>query len=427
MATTTPGIAATATTKALAAVEWKSQWPLVLACSLGFSFSTVVSQSIGLFMGPLEQDLGWTRFEISIGMTISGLSAIFLSPLAGGLIDRWGSRWLAIPSLLCVGLAMAAFGLVRTVEQWFAIWAFYALVSTGVKLTVWTTAVSKSFTAGRGLAVAMVIAGTAFAGIFAPPITNFLINHFGWRMAFVALGLGWGSVSLLLSIFFLFEPDRRPAAANAAVTPPRVLAGLTMSEALHSWALWRIGLSTLIFMVFAATMVIHQVPILIEAGVSRDNAALLASLAAVAGFAGKVVTGALMDRFHAARLSGVTLAVCSVAFALLIEPLRSPLLIVVAMLLVGYTGGAKLQVTTYLTGRYGGLKNFGKIFGFMNSVIAIGGSIGPLAASRIFDTTGSYSAFLIAGIPGCLVSGLLIWGLGAYPRWESDGDAMGAR
>ena len=201
------------------------------------------------------------------------------------------------------------------------------------------------------------------------------------------------------------------------------MVGLTIREALHSGPLWRIGLSTLIILLFAGGLVVHQVPILIDAGVSRNHAALLASASAIAGLGGKLMTGWLMDRTHAARISGATLAASAIGFTLLLGPFRSPVTIVAAMMIIGYAGGAKLQITAYLTGLYSGLRNFGKIIGVMTSIIAIGGGVGPVLAGATYDTWGSYTPFLIAGIPASLVAGLLIFGLGPYPQWRPDEDA----
>jgi hypothetical protein len=43
---------------------------------------------------------------------------------------------------------------------------------------------------------------------------------------------------------------------------------------------------------------VHQVPILPDAGVARQSAALLASLTGIAGMIGKLATDWLMDRFR---------------------------------------------------------------------------------------------------------------------------------
>jgi MFS family permease len=404
-----------------AIAEWRAHWPMVMACSLGVAVSTVTSQTIGLFLEPMGAELGWTRTQISAGLMITAVAATVLSPLIGAAVDRWGSRRVALPSLLLTGLAMAAFGLVRTVEQWIGLWIFYALASAGIKLMVWTTPVSRAFSASRGLAIAFTVGGSALAGIIAPPIAYFVMERFGWRAAFIALGIGWASVTLMVVALFLRIPaGKSDLAAQGGGRTVDGQPGLTMREALRSGSLWRVALSTIIVLLFAGTMVVHQIPILTEAGVSRGHAAFLASLAATSGLFGKLATGWLMDRVHASRICGATLAAAAVAFTLLMEPLRNTATIVIAMIVIGYAGGAKLQITAYLTGRYGGLRNYGKIFGVMSSIIVIGGGLGPLIASAVYDRFGSYTLFLFAGIPGSLISGILLLGLGPYPRWGSN-------
>jgi MFS family permease len=421
---TTPSLveSALASDRATAMAEWKVGWPLVLACAIGFSMAAVNNNTIGLFMEPLKNEFGWNRSQITFGLTINAVASTLLSPVVGAMVDRWGSRWLALPGLALAAVGIACLGLVNSLAQWTMVWCFYALVSMGVKLTVWTTATSKSFTTSRGLAIATVIAGGGISGVFAPPLAHWLIEGFGWRQAYVYLALIWGLPSLLLAVFCMYERGRGPqrVSADEPSVPMESMSGLSMAEALRDWSLGRIALSTLLFIFFSGTMLIHQIPIMIEAGMTTGTAALIASLSAVAAFIGKFVTGVLMDRMHAAKLAGITIAFCAFAFLLLIEPLRTHATIVISILLIGFTGGAKLQVTAYLTGRYGGLRNFGKIFGLMSSVIAIAAGIGPLGASALYDLTGSYSPYIIAAIPGCLISGVLIYSLGAYPNWDSD-------
>jgi predicted MFS family arabinose efflux permease len=194
--------------------------------------------------------------------------------------------------------------------------------------------------------------------------------------------------------------------------------GLGFREAFGNVPLVRIAISTLIFMFLTVGVLIHQVPILTEAGVSRSHAALLASLGGIAGIVGKLVTGWASDRADGGTVGAITLGSTALAFTLLLEPIRSPLTIVIAMIIIGYGSGTKLQVTAYLTSRYGGLRNFGKIFGVMSSLIAVGGGLGPIVAGAIYDHFGSYSPLLLVGIPGTLLCGLLIFRLGPYPKWS---------
>jgi len=405
-----------------AAEEWRRRWPLVVAAIFGFSFHSVMTSFAGLFIGPVGDEFGWNRTQVTAGLSLSSVTVTILSPFFGVAIDRWGTRRLALPGLVMKAAVFASFAVVSaSVAQWLTIWFIYAITSLAVKSTVWTTAVAGVFTAGRGLALGVVMSGTALSQIIVPPLGNWLINDFGWRAAFVWLGVGWGGVAFILCLFFLFDAhdDIRKARAAGDVNAKKVeLPGLTLREAWRNSALWRIAISTFVMMLFTIALVVHQISILEESGVTRTSAAWLASLAGAAGIAGKLITGRLLDRFNPNLIGGVTLAAASLGFALLLDPFRTQTLIVVAMLINGYASGTKLQICAYLTSRYAGMKNFGTIFSVMASLIALGSGLGPVLGGIAYDWQGDYTLLLIGGIAGSLLSGAMIFGLGRYPDWD---------
>jgi predicted MFS family arabinose efflux permease len=378
----------------------------------------------GLFIGPVGEEFGWSRTEVTAGMSLSSITVTVLSPFFGVLIDRFGTRRLALPGLVLKALVFAGFGLVSdSIAQWLFIWFVYALTSLAVKSTVWTTAVAGVFSASRGLALGVVLTGTAFAQMVVPPLGNLLIAQFGWREAFAWLGLGWGGVAFVLCLLFLFDAhDDARKAKQAGEVSDVTLPGLTLSEAWRSLALWRIAISTFIMMVFTIALIVHQIPILVEAGVTRTNAAWLASLAGGAGIAGKLVTGRLLDSFDPNRVGGITLGISAFGFALLLDTFGMIGIIVVAMLINGYTSGAKLQICAYLTSRYAGMKYFGTIFSVMASLIALGSGLGQVIGGIAYDLPGDYVLLLAGGIIGSLVSASLILWLGPYPDWSAKED-----
>jgi MFS family permease len=64
------------------------------------------------------------------------------------------------------------------------------------------------------------------------------------------------------------------------------------------------------------------------------------------------------------------------------------------------------------------MKNFGKIFGVMASIISLAGSLGPLLGGIAYDVSGSYDLLILIGIPASLVGGLLLVRLGPFPEWS---------
>jgi MFS family permease len=410
---------------ALARSEWRRHWPLVLAASIAFSFTSVMTASTGLFIEPWTKEFGWSRTLLSSGMSITSITTFLFSPLFGVLIDRHGTRRMALPGLVLLALTIASLSLLDgSVWMWFAIWTVYAAAALCTKSTVWTAGVASAFDAGRGLAIGLTLSGSALAQAITPPLANFLIEAYGWRMAFVWLGLGWGGIAILLCVFLLYDgydESRKARAADPTRATDKALLdapGLSMAEAWRSVALWRIAISTFVIMVVTIALVVHQIPILVEIGVDRGAAAWYAGMAGLAGVAGKLVTGWLLDRYAARWVGGLTLAATALTFVLLLIPNRSMTIIFIAMFINGYAAGTKLQIAGYLTSAYGGMKNFGAIFGTMASLIAAGSGLGPLMAGFIYDFWGNYDPYLWIGIVGTLLSAFLIFGLGDYPEWH---------
>jgi predicted MFS family arabinose efflux permease len=403
------------------AQEWKSGWAVVLAAAVGFSFFSVLFATGSIYFEPWTREFGWNRTLASSGPLIATVTMALLSPIVGILIDRLGPRPIVLPGLILTIASVCSFSLLNGSQgQWIAFWIAFGFAGVAIKSTPWTVAVVGLFKESRGLALGMILSGTAIAQIIVPPLTNWLINGFGWRASFVWLGVGWGGLTLILTLAFFF--DRRGLAARRETIQPEVAAadvpGLSVPEALRSWAIWRIAISNLVVLTLTIGLVFHLFAILTEAGVSRDNAARLMSLSGVAGIVGKLASGLLLDRFRPNWIGGLTLGMAAITFALLMGALGSPVLIVVAVLINGYAAGTQLQIVSYLTAGFAGLKNFGVIYGTMSALFALASGLGPLTAGRIYDATGGYQLFLLVGAIGCVLGGLLLVSLPRYPNWE---------
>lgn len=401
------------------ATEWQENWPMVVAAMAGFSLSTISTHSMGLFMDPLSEEFGWSRAQISSGLSIYAVLSVPLALLAGAMIDRWGSRPIAIAGIILFSLAFASLGLADgSMSLWWAQWAMFSLCALGVHTAVWTTAVSSRFSSGRGLALAVTLCGSSVTQIVAPITANALIDDLGWRQAYFWLGLGWGTIALVLALFF-FRDARNLGPRHPAVAPP-TMGGLTLKQALRNVRIWRIAGTELLTSMLVMSIIVHFVPILTSGGVERSTAAAIAGSVGFAAICGKLFTGWLLDRAQSSWIPTVSLWLPAVACLLLLDPGWFSGAAVVAAALFGYAVGAYFQIVTYLTTRYAGLKNFGKIFGLMAALMAIGTGIGPVLAGHVFDVTASYRSWLFVAIGFSLVAGVLIFRLGPYPDWEAD-------
>lgn len=409
------------------AQEWSQGWTLVLASAVGFSFFSVLLSAVGLFMEPLNEEFGWDKSLLSAGPAIATGVTALLSPFYGALIDRLGSRRLALPGIVITMAGTAMFALANgSSTQWLLMWAAFGLILTSIKSTIWTTAVAGVFEKGRGLALGIVVAGTAIAQTVVPPLGNWLIATTGWRGAFFWLGAGWGALALLLCWLFLYDAHDRHARAaasrgeTASKRGTTFLPGLTKAQAWRTPALWMVGVSTFIVMLLTIGLGIHLFPILTESGIPRETAAWIMSLGGIAGVVGKLTTGFLLDRFRPNWIGGLTMGVTAVTFFMLDRFIGSTMAVIVAVLINGYAAGTKMQICAFLTVGYAGMRNFGAIYGLMSALVALASGLGPFVAGYIYDNMGGYGPFLWFGVVGCTVGGALLFLLPPYPRWEDE-------
>ena len=402
-----------------ASQEWRRHWPLVLAAMVGLTVGTLPTATLGMFMQPLNAEFGWSRTQVSLGLTIFALVAMPLGPLAGMLVDRFGPRRVAVPGLLLSGACFAAFGLMSgAYYQWILIWAAYTVASTATRTLVWSSSISAAFTSSRGLALAVLLCGTALATALGPTVTRLLIDQWGWRGGYIGLGVGWAGFALTLAALFFHDvrgPNARSAGSASQVQPRELPGGLTVREALRSTILQRIGLAMFLQALMGASIMVHIVPMLTADGLTLAEATTVAAMVGIGSIAGKLITGWAIDRIAGSLLPMIGYGGPAVGYALLIYGSGSAGLLTFAVFVLGYCSGASLQLATYLTTRYAGLRNFGTIFGILSSLMAGAAGIGPLLAGAIYDLTGGYALLLMAGVPAAILAALAVFRLGPYP------------
>jgi MFS family permease len=59
------------------------------------------------------------------------------------------------------------------------------------------------------------------------------------------------------------------------------------------------------------------------------------------------------------------------------------------------------------------------VYGVMAACMAAASGLGPLAAGAVYDLSGGYGPFLLAGAIGCAFGGLMIISLPGYPKWDN--------
>ena len=400
-----------------ALAEWRAHWPVVMAASAGMGMAAVISYAGGLFIAPLEKEFGWSRTDIASAHLISAIATILLAPFVGFLVDRFGPRRIGIAAVIAVCGALSLFSLTTSsIWSWRLLWMFMAAANIIVQPMVWTSAVTGMFSAGRGLSLAVVLCGSSLCSIITPPLTYWLIESYGWRLAWVGLGICWGMVVLpLVLMFFTSVQDKARRTAPLAPIGARPSFISSFRGDVLTWRFMQLALAGFCVAIAVVSTAVTIVPILSSNGLSRGEAAGIASLLGFSAIAGRLTIGHLLDHFEGRFIAAVAVAMPVIGSLILITMPGSVPAAAAAVLIFGLSLGAELDIMAYLTSRYFKSESFGMMFGTIGGFVGLAGATGPVILNRVYDLTQSYVPALWGILPVCLLSGTLFLLMGPYP------------
>lgn len=402
--------------KPTAAMEWRRHPMLPIAAALGYATSVIHIYGLGPYIQPISDSFGWTRTQVTAGLTLSTLvQALFSIPI-GLLVDRLGPRPFGLVGII---LTCAAFAMLGTATgdrtQWYMLWSLLALATLPVQATIWTSAVATRFETSRGLAFAITLCGASLAVAVFPLMSSWLIAAHGWQQAAPMQAAIWVVIAFpMIFLFFRGARDRPRAKTPAQATSPFVAAnGATLAQGVRSTIYHRLLIASLLFTFTIIALVVHFVPILTDRGADPMRAAGIASVVGLTSVIGRLATGLLLDRFRASLVGAAVFMLPAAACLLLLLAGGDLMPQMMAAGLIGLTLGAEVDVIVYLTTQHFGLRTFGGLYGGLLMALSIGTATGPLGASAVFDQYGNYGPFLWATIALMAASSLC---LASLPR-----------
>src|SRR5580704_7228199 len=166
-------------------------WGVVTAAFAGVmvSFAPIVPYTFSLFLNPLHSEFGWKREAIGGTFGLAAITVALVSPGIGVLLDRFAPRRIILPSILIFALALASLSrLGPHIGQFYLTFFVLGLVANGTAQFAYTRTVLTWFHKHRGFALALLLTGSGVGSILIPPLTQWAIEHQGWRSAYLLLG-----------------------------------------------------------------------------------------------------------------------------------------------------------------------------------------------------------------------------------------------
>jgi len=379
---------------------------VVVAAILGAGFGPGLYQNLSsLFTPGLEAEFGWTRGQIS---TAAGLALIgaLIAPLVGRVADRVGVRPVIVASsaVLAAGYLLLA-GVGAAIWQYQACIVLLVLAVPGTSSLVYGKMIALRFRQHRGTALAIATSGLAVTTIVAAPALGWVIDGWGWRRGFVALAVA--SAAALPFILLVIRPSSTLAQPTIVQdgTPPMLVEGMTAAEARRDPRFRRVVAAAMLVNLATTGLVTQIVPLGRELGLSSAQAAVLLTSFGVSAIVGRLLIGALVDRYPPQPAAAAFALVSALAFVGLAWGSSHVAVVLVLVFLAGLMNGAENDLLPYLAARLFGLRAYGEIYGSAMPLTLVGTAIGIIGFGRLHDAFGDYDAALIVGAVALLGAG----------------------
>jgi MFS family permease len=391
-------------------------WILVGAVWITLAIASGLYFSFPIFFVALLEEFSWSRGATAAAFSISAVMQGLLSPVVGTLVDRLGPRRVMLGGALVLGVACVFSSQINS------LWSLYLIVgvlaAAGVCAVSWVptgTLIARWFTERRGSAMGIAFSGMGAGVLAVGPLAQWLIAGYGWRAAYLVLGLG--TLAMLLPLIWLGVRDAPGDAAPARDTAgksPRW--GAEVGDALRTRAFWALFFAYFCTPLAVFSVVTHQVAFAVDHGFPRLFVAGIFGLTGLLSVVGRIGFGIAADRVGRATSATISYG-CTALGTLCLLSLESwphVAALYAYAILFGLGFGARGPIITAMAAQlFPG--RFGAIYGFLSVGNGIGGGVAPWFGGFVHDVTGSYRlAFLIA-VGFCAAGSLCFW-LARPPR-----------
>ena len=388
------------------------RWLVVLGAVLGLMVGNgpIMQFTFGVFILPVSQafstDRGTVSTALLLGLFLTGL----MTPLAGHLMDRYGVRKIAIPSIVLFALGIMAVGYFSTsVTVFIVIYALAGIVAAGQTPLPYAKVVTSILDKKRGLALGISMAGVGLGTALMPQIAQHLVVAVGWRTAYMALG----GLILLIGFPSMLFLIREQVQFNPGHSSHLVVEGSTTREALKTSTFRILGVSFFFAALAAAGVIAHIIPILEDRGVSAQVATTAISVAGGALILGRLLAGYMLDRYFAPYVALFFFIVPLLGIGLIAFTDQSAFAMV-ATVMVGLGLGAEVDLIGFMLSRYFGNKSFGALYGYLFAAFMLASGLGPFIMGMSFKYLNSYFPVLIGLMVVLVISSALMFKLGEY-------------
>jgi sugar phosphate permease len=382
--------------------------------------------AFSVFYVALLEDFPWSRGEAAGILSLALITYTITAPLVGGLIDRLGPRRVIVPGILLLALGLILCASIKTLLQLYLLYGI--LVGTGVTciaILPYTAILAHWFEKKRGTANGLAVSGIGLGTFLFVPLSQQFISLWGWRLAFVTLGMLVLILLLPLNALFLRHKPQElglyPDGVREANRPKgeelEVMDSIwsetdwTLKRALRTGKFWALMIFPFFAVIAMHIVLVHHVRFLVDKGIDKMTAALIFALLGIISSAFRIFWGWLSDNIGREKTYtlGTVCIFMGICSLILLEIMGERDLVYPFIIFFGPGWGVTAPMFMSVAADLFHGRRFGLIYGILEGVIGIGAAFGAWVAGFIFDITGSYQCAFFLAASSTMVSCVFIW------------------
>ena len=366
-------------------------WTIVGIGSLGiFTSGAGQSHTFSPFIPVISKDLQISSTSITTAYMIATLLAAFLLPQIGKLVDKFGPRIVLIYTVILLGIGCLIFGAASNFLMLAVAFGFLRFFGQGTLMLGSANIITQWFDKKRGFALGLMGLGFALSMGIHPPISDFLITNYGWRSAWVIIGLSTWILMLPPLIFLAIDKpedvnEKPDGMKKKIVNKNTKIFGLSLNQALKEKSFYILSFSFFSISTLVTALHFFQVTILNQYFnlPSREAAALfiptMITMIIFIPLAGKI-----LDKFETHNVIGIALLVTTSSL-ISISFSSNITFAIIYSIIFGINNAFNLSLFGYIWPRYFGRLHVGSIQGTGQMVLVVGASIGAMPFALAMD------------------------------------------
>jgi len=346
----------------------------------------------GVLMQPMQTELQASKPVIvgaySLALLISGL----LSTLAGSIIDRVGGRLLMGAGTVLAAVMLALLSTVHSVTGLYLIWAGIGVAMSATLYQPAFAVLTQIFEGGFRRAITMLTLFGGFASTVSWPLTQWLLDRYGWRDTWMIYAV----VNLMVCLPIHTLLPRSASIKEKAKSRDRVAESTSLEVVLREPGFYLITAAvTLNALVFSA-MSLHLISILQGRGMSAYYAAGIGAMIGPMQVLGRILETTLGKNATTRQVGLVAISLLPAALLLLFAPAGWLLIYGIFAAMYGIGNGVMTIVRGALPAELYGREAYGAISGAMATPVTMAFAAGPSVAAFLYAAGGGYPGAIVA-------------------------------